>query len=539
MDLDWALISSLVGGLGLFLLGMGMMTDGLKLAGGYALKQVLRSGTATPARAFVSGFGMTALVQSSSAVTVAVIGFVNARLLDFSRSVWVLFGSNVGTTMTAWIVAMVGFKVKVDVIALPAIGIGALLYLFARGVRVKSLGGALCGLGLLFLGLQMMQQAFGGVEAMIDLSWIRADNPLHLISTVLIGILLTAAMQSSSAALAVVLTAVSSGVLTIEVGAAAVIGANVGTTVTALLAVLKASSNARRLAGAHVIFNLLAAVIAFVLMGVLLSLVGWIQDALKLEGAAVISLALFHTLFNVLGVLAMIPLSARMVAYLKGCFLSQEEQTSRPRYLDKVTAQVPDMAVRAVNQEQQRLLRKLGELVRSYIDAVPGDFTPENRFVVSHLISAINDFIADCSRREMAAPVAEQLQQSLRINTRGVTVIECLRELQKNEITQEELPDVVVGSIMDLRTHIKQLLNRGVDVEAQDVKELTAVLHAFEEQYDRTQAELIKAAHMGEIDMRRMEATTLYLSLMRRVTRQYTKALISICNLDGPVAEAA
>lgn len=533
MDISWTLISSLVGGLGLFLLGMGMMTDGLKLAGGYALQDVLVTGTKTRKRAFASGFGITALVQSSSAVAVAVIGFVNAGLLGFSHSIWVLFGSNVGTTMTAWIVAIIGFKVKVDIVALPAIGIGALLYLFSANVRVKSLGGALAGFGLLFLGLQLMQQAFSGVEALIDFSWIQADSIAHLVMMVVIGVLLTASMQSSSAALAVVLTAVSTGMIPLTVGAAAVIGANIGTTVTALLAVLKASSNARRLAAAHVVFNLIAACVAFALMGPILQGVEWLRQTLELEEAPAISLALFHTIFNLLGVAAMIPLTDRLTRYLKSCFLSQEEQISRPRYLDKVTAQVPDMAVKALEQEQKRLVRKLGELLRATIESAPGDRTPESRFVVSSLISTINDFIADCSRREMAVSVAHTLQKSLRVNTRGAAVVECLRELHSNDVTISELPDGVVTAIVKLRAFVEQLTNRGGELDKQDVKELITLLHEFETQYDDTQAQLIEAGRRGEIEMRKMEDTTLYLSLMRRATRQYTKALVSLMHMDG------
>lgn len=529
----WTLISSLIGGLGLFLLGMGLMTDSLKLAGGFALKRVLATGTKSRIRALTSGFGITALVQSSSAVTVMVIGFVNAGLMQLSRSIWVLYGSNVGTTMTAWIVALIGFKVKVDVVALPAIGLGVLFYTFSKNIRIKSLGGVFTGLGLLFFGLQLMQHSFSGVEQMVDLSMIQSATLPNLVLMVIVGATLTALMQSSSASLAVVLTAVSTGMLTIEVGAAAVIGANIGTTVTALLAVLKASANARRLAMAHLFFNIVAALLAFVLMGAMLGFIAWLSRSQGIEQAPAVTLALFHTIFNVVGVLAMVPLTERMTGFLKGCFQSQEEQLSRPRFLDKVTAESPDTAVQALNLEQQRLMRKLGELLQDTTKAMPGEGTPDSRFVVSKLISTINDFIADCSRREMTTDIAETMQHSLRVNSRSVAVVECLRELHQEELAISGLPDQVATAVIKLREMINTVAQHGTQLEALDAKELIELLHKFEEQYNHTQFLLGLSAQERSIEMRKMERTTLHLSLLRRATRQYTKALLSMLHLDG------
>lgn len=533
MSDTWALTSSLMGGLGLFLLGMGLMTDSLKLAGGFALKQVLEKGTRSRIRALLSGFGITALVQSSSAVTVMVIGFVNAGLMKLSRSIWVLYGSNVGTTMTAWIVALIGFKVKVDVFALPAIGMGVMFYTFSRNIRIKSLGGVFTGLGLLFFGLQLMQHSFTGVEQVVDFSRIQSASLSNLALMVVGGAALTALMQSSSASLAVVLTAVSTGMLTIEVGAAAVIGANIGTTVTALLAVLKASANARRLAMAHLFFNLTAALIAFVLMGAMLGLIGWLSHAQGVEQAPAVTLAMFHTIFNIVGVFAMVPLTEHMTRYLKSCFQSQEEQLSRPRFLDKVTAESPDTAVKALSLEQQRLMRKLGELLQDTAQAVPGERTPESRFVVAKLISAINDFIADCSRREMTTDVAETMQHSLRVNSRSVAVVECLRELHKDELVISDLPEKVATAILQLRDMINKVAQHGCKLEELDAKELIELLHQFEEHYNHTQFLLGLSAQERSIEMRKMEQTTLYLSLLRRATRQYTKALLSMLHLEG------
>ncbi len=251
-----SILAGLFGGLGLFLLGMRLMTKGMRNAAGPALRQILGQWTKTPLRGLFSGFMITALVQSSSAITVAVIGFVNAGLMTMAQSIGVIFGSNIGTTITGWIVAAVGVSVKVKALALPLVGLGALLRLTSGNSRRKYLGDALTGFGIFFLGIEILQSTFHSVENSIDLSALNFGGITGLIVFVGIGFILTLLMQSSSAAMALVLTAAMSGVLTLESAAAAVIGTNIGTTTTAVLSVIGATYNAKKVAAAHIIFNL-------------------------------------------------------------------------------------------------------------------------------------------------------------------------------------------------------------------------------------------------------------------------------------------
>ncbi len=185
-----AYLSTGLGGIGLFLLGMWLITEGLRLAAGPSLEQLLGRWTSSRLRGLLSGTFLTALLQSSSAVTVAAIGFVNAGLMTFQRGVWVIFGSNLGTTLTAWIVALIGFKFKVDALALPIIGIGALLRVFAPVERYRSLGMALAGFGILFMGIQVLASGFGSLGEQIDLHDARFGLPWM----VLLGMVLTALM---------------------------------------------------------------------------------------------------------------------------------------------------------------------------------------------------------------------------------------------------------------------------------------------------------------------------------------------------------
>src|SRR5690606_16357102 len=261
-----AMFSLTLGGLGLLLLGMGMMTDGLRLAAGDSLRHWLAHSTATRARAATSGFLLTSLVQSSGAVTVAALGFSNAGILGLRQAAWVIFGSNVGTTLTGWIVALIGLNLNVELLSMPLIGIGIVLHLAASGRRAGDLGTALAGFGLLFLGLDFLKDAFADIGSLFPVSALAAGGVANIALAVLGGVVVTTIMQSSTASLALILTAAAQGMMSPLIGAALVIGANLGSTSTAILASLAATANARRLAVVHVAFILTSSVLVLILL---------------------------------------------------------------------------------------------------------------------------------------------------------------------------------------------------------------------------------------------------------------------------------
>lgn len=346
--IDAQVLGTVAGGLGLFLLGMGLMTDGLKLAAGPALHRILTGATRTRAHALGSGVLVTALVQSPSAVTVAAIGFVNAGLLALGPALWVLFGANVGTTMTGWIVALVGLKFKVEALAMPLVALGALLRLTGQGRR-SALGTALAGFGLLFMGIALLQQAFAGLAGRISLP--EGEGPLAVLAQLGIGLLMTVLMQSSSAAMAITLTAAQGGLIGPQGAAAVVIGANIGTTVTALLAAIGATPNARRAASAHVVFNLLTGAVALLSLPWLVGVLGQARAVLGLPPGPAAQLALFHTTFNLLGVLLMWPLADRLTYWLQRRFRAREEDEAQAQFLDATVLAVPTLALDALARE--------------------------------------------------------------------------------------------------------------------------------------------------------------------------------------------
>jgi phosphate:Na+ symporter len=345
-------IPTLLGGIGLFLLGMILMTGGLKSMAGESLRRILGRFTGGPMAALATGAAMTAVVQSSSATTLTIIGFVSAGLLTFSQSVGVIFGANIGTTSTSWIVAVLGLKLNVSAVALPLVGVGALMHLLGRG-RVAPGGMALAGFGLIFVGIDTLQAGMQGVAAHVAPEDFPRDTFGGRMALVGLGAVMTVVMQSSSAAAATTLTALDTGAINLTQAACLVVGQNIGTTVKAALAAIGASVAARRTAVAHIVFNLATGVIAFAVLPLFVRSVQRLTVAIG-QGDDAVSLAAFHTAFNVLGVALFLPFLGRYAAWVER--LVPERRPALVRHLDRSVAQVGAVAVEAA----RRVTRGIG-----------------------------------------------------------------------------------------------------------------------------------------------------------------------------------
>lgn len=399
----------LLGALGLFLLGMWLMTEGLKLAGGKALEHLLGQWTKTRARGYVAGVLVTALVQSSSAVTVATIGFVNASLMTFRQSIWVIFGSNVGTTLTAWLVTLFGFSVKLDTYTFAMVGIGAFLKVFAPNERIRSLGMAVAGFGLLFMGIEHLQHTFAGLADQIDLAAFSQWIGNEYVAGLILGTALTLLTQSSSAAIALILTAVASNLAGLEFAAAAVIGANIGTTSTAILATLAATANAKRLAYAHVLFNVLTATVALLLIGPILWTIASAEQALEITVHATLTVTIFHSVFNILGSLLMIPVEPKLSAMLLKRF--DANANSAQSQLDSNISQVPDLALRAGFTELRELQDRLLNIDLQQV--IQPQFVADQLLAIEQPIAKLNQFIQSSAKQNLTESQARAFTQVL------------------------------------------------------------------------------------------------------------------------------
>ena len=293
------------GGVGLFLLGMLILTDGLRGLAGNALRRLLMRFTKSPLSGAATGALTTAVIQSSSATTVTTVGFVGAGLLTFPHALGVLFGANIGTTMTGWLIAIFGFKLDLGVIVLPVLLAGVLARMFGRG-PLRHLGWALAGFSLLFVGLDALQQGMASFEGAVTPDYFPDDTFLGRLQLVLIGVAITLVTQSSSAGVATALVALGAGAISFPQAAAMVIGMDVGTTFSAVLATIGGSTAVRQTGYAHVIYNVMAAIMAFFLLDLYVGAMGlWAANGGS--GDTQLFLVGFHTSFNVLGVLLALP----------------------------------------------------------------------------------------------------------------------------------------------------------------------------------------------------------------------------------------
>ncbi|WP_372591234.1 Na/Pi cotransporter family protein, partial [Guyparkeria sp.] len=493
-----SLTLTFLGGIGLFLLGMRLMTDGLKVAAGDALREILARGTATTPRGILSGIGITAVVQSSSAVIFATVGFVNAGLLTLFQAVGVIIGSNIGTTATSWLVAIVGFKVDLQALALPAVAIGMLLRITGQGKRRAYLGDALTGFGIFFLGLDVLKGSFGDFGEGFELAEYTGSGVLSLLMFVAIGVVMTVVMNSSSASLAITLTAAGTGVIPLTSAAAMVIGANVGTTSTALFAVIGATSAARRAAMAHVLFNVVVGVVAFIMLPVLLWLVAHTAALLRLEPGPATSLAIFHTLTKLLGTAIFWPATPRLVKFLETRFRTAEEDEGRPRHLDRHIASTPDLALDALNMELQRIgdiARRGARDVVSVEGAAALDRLHRDRLIVERLILATAEFSNRAQYGEMPSSIAEGFPLAMRISRYYGDIAEHVEEIAKLEASLTTPTDPSISeAFTEFRRETSNVLSLAdPDDEEFSMKRLKRAIKDFADDYQSLKALLLRA----------------------------------------------
>lgn len=340
------MIAQLAGGIGLFLLGMSLMTDSLKDMAGDTLRLWLAKFTGSNYKALFSGIAFTLLVQSSTATTLATIGFVSAGVLTFSQAIGVIIGANIGTTSTGWMVALLGVKFSITNIALPLIACGAILKLLTHG-RMALFGLCLAGFGLIFFGIDQLQVAMAGFAERVDLSVLSTSSMLSKLFLVLIGLVMTVLLQSSSAAITTTLAALASHVVNLEQTLMLVIGQNIGTVATAVLAALGASVNAQRTAAVHVIFNVVSAVLALFFLAP--AFIWLYQNSVLFSSLDVVFIvAAFHTAFSIFGALLFMPMLQQFEQLL--CWLIPDKTQNHLQYLDQASLEVPSLAIAAAEK---------------------------------------------------------------------------------------------------------------------------------------------------------------------------------------------
>ena len=489
-------VKEICAGVSIFLFGMLFLEEGFRAFTGGLLERLLKRTTDRLWKAISFGIVTTTIMQSSSLVSVITISFLSAGLIWLSAGVGIIFGANIGTTTGAWLVAGFGLKVKISAYAMPMLVFGIIL-VFQKAKHLKGIGYALAGLGFLFLGIHYMKEGFEAFRETLDLAKYAMTGFAGLIVFSLIGLAATVIMQSSHATLVLIITALAAGQVTYENALALAIGANVGTTVTAVIGSLSSNYQGKRLAAAHLIFNVVTGAIAIIFISQLV----WVVDAVAgLTGIAAddytLKLAVFHTVFNVIGVAVMLPLLPKLVSFLQRAIPKAIEDVVGPKYINNTAFDFPETLLEAVRHETIHLYENAFEILahglnlnravilsEKDLDAhannsravmeIDIDSMYTNR--VKALYAAILEFISR-AQTELPPDFANRLYE-LRDACHGVVIsVKGVKELRKN------ISSFMVSENEDIRREYNALrvrlaeVMRAIDVLAQTDEEERDVL---------------------------------------------------------------
>jgi len=341
----------ILSGIAIFIIGMFFMQDGFKQLSGGILEKLLQKFTSNTLYAIATGFLATSIVQSSTITTLLTISFVGAELITLIQGIGVIFGSNLGSTTTAWIVSSLGVDVKISAYAFPMVVFGVILRFFKSNAS-KGTGNVLLGLGFIFLGIAYMKDGFDVMKSSIDLAAYAMDGYLGIIIYILIGLVITIIIQSSAATLAIIITALNADSITYINALALAIGANVGTVLTAVLASLTSTQDAKRVAGSHVIFNVVSATFITIFIYQFKDFVDFIAPYVGINDSNYgMKLALFHTLFSLVGILLLFPFVPAISRFLEKIIPQKVSSASKPKYLSPIVLNSPDASLVSIRKE--------------------------------------------------------------------------------------------------------------------------------------------------------------------------------------------
>ena len=349
---------NVLGGLGIFLFGMDSMSSGMQKLAGQRLKKILALLTTNRVVAVLMGMLVTMLVQSSSVSTVMTIGFVNASLLTLKQALGVIFGANIGTTITGWILVL-----NIGKYGLPMVGAGAILYMFLKGEKAKTRALTFMGLGMIFLGLQLMSNGLKPVRSMPEFvrlfSLFSANSYFGVLKVAFIGALITAIVQSSSATLGITITLAVQGLIDYPTAVALVLGENVGTTITAFLATLNANANAKRAAYAHTIINTVGVIWVTAIFPYYLD---FLSNFGSPEANITMAIATAHTMFNVSNVIIFTPFIGYLADFLTKIVKDDEKTSERITHIDDLMLKTPSVVVGQTKTEVLNMGKNISEM---------------------------------------------------------------------------------------------------------------------------------------------------------------------------------
>jgi phosphate:Na+ symporter len=457
-----------------------MLEDGFRQFSGGILERILQHATRSMPRSMAFGLVTTTIVQSSSLISVITISFLSAGLITLIAGIGIIFGANVGTTTGAWLIAGFGLKVNISAYAMPLLAIGVVL-VFQKPKYLRGTGYVLAGLGFLFLGIHHMKLGFETFKDTVDLSRYAMTGIEGLLVYTLVGTLATVLMQSSHATLVLIITALAAGQISYENALALAIGANIGTTITAIMGSLSANYLGKQLALSDVIFKVSTAAVALIfiipirgIVDVLSGMVGIADNDFALK------VAMFHTIFNVMGVAIMLPLLNRLIGFIEAVITEPEPDLSRPKYLSEAVDEFPATIEAAMRKEVKHLYDNSVELivhglnlsrqeifatndvaatVRSSRKVVDFDFDERYEARVKTLYAAIVEFATRTGAKDLPPDVTDRIYILRDVAAQIVRAAKAVKHLRRNTTTYTAHDQGAVTEIYDgLRTEIARIL---------------------------------------------------------------------------------
>jgi len=432
-------------GVAIFLFGMLSLEEGFKTFTGGLLEKLLRKTTDGTWKSLTFGIVSTTVMQSSSLVSVITISFLSAGLIGLTAGIGIIFGANLGTTTGAWLIAGLGMKVKISAYAMPMLVFG-IIGIFQKSKNLRGIGYILAGLGFLFLGIHHMKEGFEAFRDTIDLTAFAVEGYPGIFLFTLIGVAATVIMQSSHATLVIIITALASQQITYENALAIAIGANIGTTITAIIGSMSANVQGKRLAAAHLVFNMVTAAIAIAFIYQIAQGVDWISSILGIDqDDYTLKLAVFHSVFNLIGVLAMLPFIQRLADTLGSMMTEKLKSKEVPIYLNESAEELPDTAIEAVRKETLHLYdnafaiiahglslhpndilsdRDLEEIIQKSNKVIEIDIDQEYESSVKGLYAEIISFIS----RSQVSMEPEQVDELFSLRAAGRDIVEAIKD---------------------------------------------------------------------------------------------------------------
>ncbi|MBR5866741.1 MAG: Na/Pi cotransporter family protein [Spirochaetaceae bacterium] len=532
-----SILLQLIGALGFLLYGMKLMSDGIQKSAGESLHKILGMMTGNRFLAMLTGMFITMIIQSSGATTVMVVSFVNAGLLSLTQSVGIIFGANIGTTITAWIVAFFGFNFKISTLAIPVFGFGYFLTCLKQSKR-KSIGEALMGFGLLFLGLDLLSKAIPTLDAG-NISFLTAwtdKGVLSIIIGIIAGMAITVLLHSSSASTAIILTMSHNGLLPWEFAAAMVLGSNIGSTVDAVIAAFGTKVNARRAALIHVLFNVTGTILAAVFLRPLLSLVDVIIPG-PVEANITYHIAMLHTIFNVLNTAIFLPFAKQIAALTEILIKPKQDETPDVYRLDFVETGAKENAAAYVIRAEKEI-EDMTNVVRRMFDKIEIGFANRTQeFIDTQIESLARDedyadqmqeqlskFLVNCSK----LPVSEQLRNNVSMMLHIVDDLENMsddcysvalllkRSIEKNmQFAEEDMERLLPYT--DLAHRFLDFIHENINKHLSQEKLIVA--QELEDQIDAFRKNLKKVARKRLECGADVKTELLYIDLVRSIEK--------------------